>query len=426
MTDPGRTAGGSYAVVAILLHWLIAALIVLQIVLAGRMEGPLTPESFAVTQLHKSVGISILLLSLARLGWRLLNPPPPMPASLAPWERRLAKLTHAGFYGVMLAMPLTGWIMVSTSRLAIPTLLFWTVPWPDLPGLGGLAPDLKHLWNEAGKLGHGAIIKLAYGLIALHVAGALKHQLFDRQEPVLARMAPGAQAGRWWEPRLFVIAIGLVAIVAFGKLVQPPHPRSAPPPALTPAPEPIPPEPAPSTSQVAPTAAKATPDAEPVAWRLSPGSTLGFTTAWSGEAIEGRFERWTAAILFSPEALDRSSVKVSIDLATARTGDAQRDASITSPDWFDVATHPTATFTARRFSKSGEGRFIAHGRLSLRGVTRPLDLPFRLKIDGDRAEVSGVTSLDRTVFGVGQGEWASTDQIPAKVTIRIAVKARRN
>ena len=125
MIDSGRTADHGYAPVAILLHWLIAALIVLQIVLAGRMEGKLTPESFAVTQLHKSIGISILLLSLARLAWRLLNPPPPMPESLAPWERRLAKLTHAGFYGVMIAMPLTGWIMVSTSRLAIPTLLFW-------------------------------------------------------------------------------------------------------------------------------------------------------------------------------------------------------------------------------------------------------------------------------------------------------------
>ncbi len=424
MIDSGRTADHGYAPVAILLHWLIAALIVLQIVLAGRMEGKLTPESFAVTQLHKSIGISILLLSLARLAWRLLNPPPPMPESLAPWERRLAKLTHAGFYGVMIAMPLTGWIMVSTSRLAIPTLLFWTMPWPDLPVLGALAPDLKHLWNEAGKLGHAAIIKLAYGLIALHVAGALKHQLFDREEPVLARMAPGARPGRWWEPRLAVIALGLVAIVAFGKFVQPPHPKSAPPPALSLAP-PLEPA-APTPQQSAPATTVPAPDTGPAAWRVSPGSTLGFTTAWSGEPITGRFERWTADILFSPDALDRSSVKVSIDLATARTGDEQRDASIISADWFDTAAHPKATFTASRFSQTGEGRFIAHGRVSLRGVTRPLDLPFRLKIDGDRAEVSGVTSLDRTVFGVGQGEWTSTDQIPAKVTIRIALKARRN
>ena len=165
--------------------------------------------------------------------------------------------------------------------------------------------------------------------------------------------------------------------------------------------------------------------AEPVAWTVLGGSSLNFTTAWSGEAVAGRFDRWTADILFSPDALNRSRVKVSIDLASVKSGDEQRDASLPSADWFDVGAHPKAIFTAERFTKTGEGRFIAHGRLSLRGVNRPLDLPFRLKIVGDRAEVSGVTSLDRTVFGVGQGEWTSTDQIPATVTIQIALKARR-
>ena len=434
MTDlsQGARATGRdrYATVAILLHWLIATLIVLQVILAGRMEGPPTPLSFAVTQLHKSIGISVLLLSLARLAWRLVNPPPPMPAGLAPWERRLAGLTHWGFYGIMIGMPLTGWIMVSSSRIVVPTLLFGVAPWPHLPLLGDLAPAAKHLWNETAKLGHGAIIKVFYGLIALHVAGALKHQLLDRETPVLARMAPGAVAGRWWEPRLLIVLAALVAVVAFGKLVSPPLPKTGPA-ALAPiAPEVV--EPAmvaPTAAAVrgtaAPTPAAAVPLSAPVAWIVAPGATLGFTTAWSGEPIQGRFNRWTADILFSPDALEASRIRVSIDLASADTGDAQRDASIASADWFDAATHPQAVFTASRFSKAGADRFVAHGRLSLRGVSRPLDLPFRLKINGDRADVSGVTSLDRTVFGVGQGEWTSTDQIPARVSVRVSLKARR-
>src|SRR5689334_13890375 len=172
-----------YSTVAIVLHWTIALAIVTQIILAGRMDGPQTPEVFAVTQLHKSIGITILLLSLARLGWRLANPPPPLPPTLAPWERTLAHATHIGFYGVMLGMPLTGWIMVSASRIAIPTLLYGVVPWPMLPGLPDLAPAAKHLWHEIGETSHGLIIKVAYLLIALHVAGALKHQLFSRDEP---------------------------------------------------------------------------------------------------------------------------------------------------------------------------------------------------------------------------------------------------
>src|SRR4051812_11315537 len=107
------------------------------------MEPPFTPKTFAVIQLHKSIGITILLLSLVRLGWRLANRPPPLPAAMPRWERLLAAVTHVGFYLIMIAMPLTGWLMVSTSRFVLPTLLYGVVHWPDIPGVGGLAPDAK-------------------------------------------------------------------------------------------------------------------------------------------------------------------------------------------------------------------------------------------------------------------------------------------
>jgi len=418
VTDAARTS--RYTAVAIALHWTIAALIVMQVTLAGRMETR-SLEAFAVTQLHKSVGITILLLSLARLAWRLTHRPPPEPASLAPWERRLSAVVHWGFYAVMILMPLTGWIMVSTSRFAFPTLLFGTVPWPHLPGLPDLAPAAKAVWNETAKDAHHLIIKGAYVLFGLHLAGALKHQWLDRASPVLARMAPGARPGRRPEPRLLLVAAVLVAVVGFARFYQPPRPAMrAPPPAVV--------EAATAAPQVA-AIAVATPSqpapAGPVRWAVSRGSTIGFTTAWSGQAIEGRFEHWTADILFSPDALDGSRIKVAIDTASVDTGDEQRDASLPTADWLDSGAHPKATFTASRFERTGEGRYVADGRLTLRGVSRPLRLPFRLKIDGDRAEVSGVTSLDRTAFGVGQGEWTSTDQIPAKVTVRIALNARR-
>ncbi|WP_293900842.1 YceI family protein [Phenylobacterium sp.] len=423
-----QTRAARYSALAIALHWTIAALIVLQIVIAGRMEGR-TPEAFAVVQFHKSIGITVLLLSLARLAWRVVNPPPPEPATLAGWERTLSTVVHWAFYVVMIGMPLTGWIMVSASRIVLPTLLFGHIPWPHLPGLPELAPAAKKVWHDTARDAHHLIIKGAYVLIALHVAGALKHQLFTRNEPVLARMAPGAVGGRWLEPRLFAILAGVIAVIAFGKLYEPPRPAMGvlPPPPVAPA-EPVAPTPPAPVVAPAPAAAAAAPEpvlSAPAKWAVTPDSTLGFATAWSGDAIQGRFDKWTADILFSPDALDGSRVSVAIDLASAKTGDEQRDASLPSGDWFDTASHPKATFTATRFSKTGEGRFVAHGTLSLRGVSRPLNLPFRLKITGDRAEVSGVTSLDRTAFGVGQGEWKSTDQIPAKVTVTIALKAKR-
>ncbi|WP_309604568.1 YceI family protein [Phenylobacterium sp.] len=426
MIDTARA--GRYATVAIVLHWLIALLIMLQISLAWRMGGKPTPESFAVFQLHKSIGITVLLLSLIRLGWRLVNPPPPEPLGLKRWERVLSRAVHWGFYVIMIGMPLTGWLTVSASRIEIPTLLYGVVHWPSLPGIADLAPAAKKTAHLIGERGHGLLALGIYALFALHVGGALKHQLFDRDTPVLPRIAPGAVPGRWWEPRLLVIVLALVGAAAFGKLVQPPRPAMGPPP-VAPAPA-APPSvaepPEPATAAAPPPAPEAPPSTVPVAWKVSPGSSLTFTTSWGGDAVQGRFDSWQADILFSPEALDRSKVSVSIDMASGRTGDAQRDASLPASDWFDSAAHRQAVFTAKTFQKAGAERYVAHGTLTLRGVTRPVDLAFRLKIVGDRAQMSGDASLDRLAFGVGQGEFEAVDQVPAKVGVHVELTARRD
>jgi cytochrome b561/polyisoprenoid-binding protein YceI len=428
-----------YSALAILLHWLIAALIVAQIVLAGRMGGRPTPAVFAVTQLHKSIGITVLILSLARLAWRLMHPPPPLPPGVAGWERRLARWTHVGFYLVMIGMPITGWIMVSTSRIAVPTLLYGHVPWPMIPGLPDLAPAAKKAWHTVGVQGHGLIIKFAYVLIALHVAGALKHQLIGPGEPVLSRMAPGAVTGRRAEPRILLIALGAVAVALGARFIQPPVPASAPQPQAPPAAEPAQQAALQASPQIAPPAAPAaTPPAatvpppatspvtakDPVRWIVEPGSSLAFESAWSGQAVRGRFDRWHADILFSPDAPERSKITVTVDVASVNTGDAQRDAALPSEDWFDGARHPKAVFTTSQIRKLGEGRFVARGALQLKGVTKPAELPFKLTLTGDRADARGQLVIDRTAFGVGQGEFAGTEQIPAAVTIEVHVRAK--
>jgi cytochrome b561/polyisoprenoid-binding protein YceI len=412
-----------YSTVAIVLHWLIAAAIIFQVILAWRMDGR-TPQGFALIQLHKSVGVTILLLSLARLGWRLTHRPPPLPEGLATWERWVAKVTHVGLYVIMIGMPITGWIMVSTSRIQVPTLLYGLVPWPHVPGLVHLTGAAKAVWNNFGHTGHEALAWGAYLLIALHVAGALKHQLFSRDEPVLSHMAPGAKPGRWLDPRLIAIVVVALGVAAAAQTIRPALPMSklAPPPAAVAtvsveAPADTPPQPV--DAPAAPAAA------EPSVWSVGQGSTLGFATSWGGQAIEGRFDRWTADIVFGPEALDKSKVSVSVDLGSAVSGDTQRDESLKGGDWFDTANHAKATFTAARFEKTGPDRYIAHGQLTLRGVSKPARLPFRLQIEGDKARVSGVTTLDRTAFGVGQGEWTKTDQIPADVKVSVNLTATR-
>ena len=424
-----------YTTVAIVLHWLIAAAIIFQVIVGWRMgDGPKgSPTTFALFQLHKSIGFTILLLSLARLAWRLVNPAPLAPAGQPKWERLAAKAVHVGFYVIMIGLPLTGWILVSTSRVVVPTLWWGVIPWPHLPGLPELAAGPKHAWHEVGEIGHGVLVKLTYLLLALHLGAVAKHQVLDKDE-VFPNMAPGARPGLK-EPRLWLAVAGFAAVVAAGYLftptvkvaqpVTPPAPVEAvpaQPAALPPVAEPAPAAAAPEAAETA----AATPALkDPVAWAVQKGSSLTFSATWSGNAIEGRFNRWTADILFSPEALDRSKLTVGVDMASAVTGDAQRDESLPSGDFFDTAEHPKATFTASKFRKTGEGKYVADGTLDLRGVKKPLSLPFTLKIDGDTATARGVTTLDRTVFGVGQGEWASTDQIAAGVKVSFSLTAKR-
>lgn len=421
-----------YTTVAIVIHWLIAAALIFQIILGWRMgDGPKGPTTYALFQLHKSIGITILLLSLARLAWRLFNTPPAPPEGQPKWEQVASKLVHIGFYVIMIGLPLTGWILVSASRVPIPTLLFGTMPWPHIPGLPELAAGPKHLWYEIGELGHGVLVKVTYLLLILHLGAVAKHQILDKDE-VFANMAPGARPG-WKEPRAWLAAAGLAAVVAAGYLYMPAtkaKPAAPPAPAAEPAPAEAPPAAATPPVDATPPAVEAAPAAvselkDPVHWTVQKGSTLGFTATWSENAIEGRFKTWTADILFSPEALDRSKLTVAIDTASVDTGDAQRDQSLPSGDFFDTAEHPKATFTAAKFRKTGEGKFVADGTLDLRGVKKPLSLPFTLKIDGDTATARGVTTLDRTTFGVGQGEWASTDEIAAKVKVSFSLTAKR-
>lgn len=423
-----------YTTVAIVIHWLIAAAIIFQIILGWRMgDGPKGPTTYALFQLHKSIGITILLLSLARLAWRLFNTPPAPPEGQPKWEQVASKVVHVGFYVIMIGLPLTGWILVSTSRVPIPTLLFGTIPWPHIPGLPELAAGPKHLWHEIGELGHGVLVKVTYLLLILHLGAVAKHQILDKDE-VFANMAPGARPG-WKEPRAWLAAAGLAAVIAAGYLympaakAKPAAPPAEPAPAEAPAAE-SPAAAAPPPVDAAPPAVESAPAAasdlkDPVAWTVQKGSILGFSATWSENAIEGRFKTWTADILFSPEALDRSKLTVAIDTASVDTGDAQRDQSLPSGDFFDTAEHPKATFTAAKFRKTGEGKFVADGTLDLRGVKKPLSLPFTLKIDGDTATARGVTTLDRTTFGVGQGEWASTDEIAAKVKVSFNLTAKK-
>jgi cytochrome b561 len=181
-------AGDRYPMAAIVLHWTIAVLIVIQLFLGWTMNEWVpdhSPLQDQIQAIHVSLGITILLLVIVRIAIRLAKPPPPEPADIPGWERPLINITHTLFYVLLLVIPLTGWMLVSVGPDPI---TLWGIPWPHLPGLSGYAHD-RPFRHGLKSIHTYWLIWLVLLNLTLHVAGALKHQFDGR--PVLWRMLPG-------------------------------------------------------------------------------------------------------------------------------------------------------------------------------------------------------------------------------------------
>lgn len=178
-----------FSALAIVLHWTIAGLIAFNIYLGLKFDGLPILQKFQALQLHKSVGITVLVLSVLRLAWRLIHKPPGYPEGMKPWEKAVASATHWGFYGLMLGLPLVGWFLVSVSVIRIPTLLYKTIPFPHMPGTEGLTRESRQVLEFYAANTHETLAFITVALIVLHVGAALKHQ-FVTKDGVLYRMLP--------------------------------------------------------------------------------------------------------------------------------------------------------------------------------------------------------------------------------------------
>jgi cytochrome b561/polyisoprenoid-binding protein YceI len=372
---PARNSDTRFGTVTRVFHWLTALLILTAIplgVIANQLPYD-TAEALATKaqlfSLHKTLGVAAFLLGLGRILWALVerHPVPLHPERKA--ELTLAGAVHWLLYISLVAVPLSGWVHHAAVTGFAPIL------WPfgqTLP----FVPQSEAVGTAAGAA-HWVFTKLLGLAILLHIAGALKHHLIDK-DATLLRMLRGVPAPARAEPvrkgsvpvlvafLLYAVGAGIAAL-------------------LVPNAE--------AVAAGAPVEAEASGN-----WRVVEGN-LGISVRQMGADVSGSFANWTADIRFD-EALTggkHGSVSVTIDTASLTLGSVTKQAL--EPEFFDVATHPTAVFAADILP--GPAGYVAEGTLTLRGVEQPITLPFTLEITGNQARMLGEVTLDRRDFGMG-------------------------
>lgn len=419
---------------AILLHWLIALALAAEIAIGFGM--PHDASGFELFQFHKSLGITILALTVLRIVWRLTHKTPP--ALEGGFNGLLAKAVHVLLYVFMLGAPLTGWAIVSTDELNVPTVLYGLVPWPHLPLPGSINPAMKEV--------HELLAFMGLALFVLHVAGALRHHVMLR-DGLLARMAPRGSAGAAMALLAATVVLGggvFLSLPGNGDHADEGEENAS---EIALAVEDAGGEDAVEGEAAAEdagaseedevaeeaaaeeTVAEEEPADEPVAagpppsWDIQPGGSLTFTVDNGGSAINGSFRRWDGSITMDPENPAGSNIAITIELASASLGDATQDQMLQGAEFFSTAAFPTATYRSTSVERTGANSYRATGTLSLKGVSRPQTITFTLSGSGARRSVSGNATIDRNAFSVGTGESAAG--LAGSVRVQFAFDATR-
>jgi cytochrome b561/polyisoprenoid-binding protein YceI len=398
-----------YTTVAITLHWVIAAAII-GMIFGGWYMSDLpdgAPGQYFLYQTHKSIGITILLLTVARIAWRVMNPPPTLPKDMTGLEKTASHLVHLGFYGIMIALPLTGWLYSSVSiKLDVPTVLYGMISWPDVPFVESLKTETA---SGIVNFIHSKLAWVTFGLLALHVAGALKHE-FSAEEGVLKRMLPGL-FGKTEKPKApgrgaltaFGAALGVFALIAGTPVIVGAF----------------------SGAGKASTQANFTPN-----WAVDYGaSSITFSGIHDGNAFTGSFSDWDAAIDFNPDALQRSRAKITVNTGSATASQKLYTDSLKSPEWFNTGAFPTADVEISEISSIDNNGYTATAtataNLTLKGISVSTDFQFNLTIEGDTATMTGQTTYQRQPLDLGQASDPDADWVDEDIAVDVIVKASR-
>lgn len=417
MTPEQSTLSNSpthYGAVAKTFHW-ATALVILTLIPLGIITADLpyeTSQQLArkawLFSLHKTLGVAVFFLALARIAWALVQPRPGLLNAERRAEAGLAHMVHWLLYGSLVAVPLSGWIHHAA------TTGFAPIWWPFGQSLP-FVPQSESLSETAAGL-HYVLQWVLTGAIGLHVAGALKHHFIDR-DATLLRMLPGkrpalprlSQAHGGALPLVAALLIWAAAIgtgSAFGLYAQP-HEEIA---AVQPAALPQAGNPAPAQQGDAPL------------WAVQDG-TLGITVRQFGSEVTGSFANWEATIAYDPEAPAnaRGQVEVSVAIPSLTLGSVTKQAM--GADFFHAEEYPRAVFAAE-LTEGVDEILLATGTLTLRGTEVPVELPVDLHIENGTATASGTLTLDRRDFGIGDN-MTDEGQLAYPVEVRFELTANR-
>ncbi|MBW6418396.1 cytochrome b/b6 domain-containing protein [Celeribacter sp. PS-C1] len=371
-----------YGAAARFFHWSIALLILADIALGLIGENtPRTADTAARLQtlysVHKTIGVVVLGLAVLRFVWAFTQPKPVPVHPERKAETVLAEAIHWMLYGAILIMPLSGWVMHSAETGFAPIL------WPfgqNLP----FVPKSEDVAHMAGAV-HGLSAWVIYLTVALHILGALKHAVIEK-DGVLSRMLRGTEAGVaggvGGESHASALPVGLAAVLWLAVVVFPfalpvkDHAETA---AVT------------QMEQVELASELPT-------WTVEQGN-LTITVTQMGAPVEGSFANWNVAIAYD-EDTGTGEVTVTIDTTSLSLGTVTQQAQ--GPEFFNTEAYSTAIFTGD-ISRIDGASHEAVGTLTLIGKTVPVTLSFDLTLEGARATMSGTTTLDRREFEMGAG-----------------------
>jgi polyisoprenoid-binding protein YceI len=348
-------------------------------------------------------------------------------------------MVHTGFYLVLFLGPLTGWAVVSTSTLQVPTVFFGLLPWPHLP-----LPSRMHGFAEVT---HEWLAWIGIVLFALHCAGALRHHLLLK-DGLLERMAPAGSSLLAGLLAASVILTGGITLVVAGadgarKDKMPNVSQVGTRPASGAFAQGQMPDEATAVQEdelavgrasertdlqaadasveegrefggyltgVNTASGKGSSEAlaPPPTWNIQEGGWLGFSVAYGPQSYSGAFSEWTGTVRFDPHnPRNDPEIRIDIALASAAMGDATQDSMLQGVDFFASSANPRATFRSTSVSRTAPNRYNARGTLSLKGISFLQSVDFTLSGEGRRRHVVGSATINRTAFGIGKGDAAA-------------------